>query len=324
MTNFTVATRARSVLVGSGVAALTIGAATAARGTAEASPLRRSAVPAAAASLGVAALVVGRGRPGAAGAALRAAGVGGLLGAAGAAALAAGPARQRSSASTPPPTPYVLAHAVADPARSSSTTAAHAAPAPASAPLLRVGSRGPAVAALQARLKELHYAVDTGGIYTAVTRDAVMAFQKVNGLARDGIAGPITHAALEDPKKPQLGVGKPDRIDVDLSTQVLVVVKRGRVAYIVNATSGDPHHPDGRGMATPKGTFSVQRKIPGTRVAPLGELYYPSYFTGGIAVHGSYSVVAERASHGCVRIPRWIEQRVYRDMPVGSQVVVHR
>lgn len=191
------------------------------------------------------------------------------------------------------------------------------------APLLKVGSTGPAVAALQARLAELHYAVDTGGTYTNVTRDAVMAFQKVNGLARDGVAGPQTQGALENPVQPQLGAGAPDRVDVDLSSQTLVVVRGGQIAYIVNATSGDPNHRDGKGMATPAGTFSVERKIAGTRHAPLGDLYYPSYFRGGIAVHGSGSIVAERASHGCVRVPRWIEERIFGDMPVGSQVVVH-
>jgi peptidoglycan hydrolase-like protein with peptidoglycan-binding domain len=59
--------------------------------------------------------------------------------------------------------------------------------------LLRVGSYGEAVQALQLRLKELGYFSGTGtGYYGPVTRAAVIAFQQANGLGADGIAGPIT------------------------------------------------------------------------------------------------------------------------------------
>ncbi|MCW2927420.1 MAG: heavy metal translocating P-type ATPase, partial [Thermoleophilia bacterium] len=209
------------------------------------------------------------------------------------------------------------------PARAAAPAAAAAAPAPVQT--LRVGSRGPAVTALKAELRSQKYAIDGGDTYTQSTRDAVMAFQKINGLDRDGIAGPQTQRALAagDPKRPQLGRGTANRVDVDLGTQTLTVVRGGEIAYIVNATSGNPNLRDGQGIATPSGTFNVQRKIAGTRHAPLGDLYYPSYFRGGVAVHGSNTIVAQRDSHGCVRIPRHLEQRVYEDMPVGSQVVVH-
>jgi lipoprotein-anchoring transpeptidase ErfK/SrfK len=54
--------------------------------------------------------------------------------------------------------------------------------------------------------------------------------------------------------------------------------------------------------ATPTGRFSIQRQIDGVRDAPLGKLYRPKYFTGGIAVHGSGSIPATPASHGCARV----------------------
>jgi len=35
---------------------------------------------------------------------------------------------------------------------------------------------------------------------------------------------------------------------------------------------------------------------------PLGSLYRPQYFNGGIAIHGYTSVPSTPASHGCCRV----------------------
>ena len=54
-------------------------------------------------------------------------------------------------------------------------------------PYLRVGSRGPSVYALEQRLHELHYDLGAAdGYYGVDTADAVVAFQKLHGLARTG------------------------------------------------------------------------------------------------------------------------------------------
>jgi len=62
----------------------------------------------------------------------------------------------------------------------------------------RPGDRGDAVAALQQRLKSLEYYdyVRITGYYGPVTREAVRRFQRVNGLAADGMANPETIALL--------------------------------------------------------------------------------------------------------------------------------
>ena len=57
--------------------------------------------------------------------------------------------------------------------------------------LLRVGSRGSAVKAMQEDL-----GIGADGIFGAGTKKAVMAFQKENGLAADGMAGPKTLAKM--------------------------------------------------------------------------------------------------------------------------------
>jgi lipoprotein-anchoring transpeptidase ErfK/SrfK len=46
----------------------------------------------------------------------------------------------------------------------------------------------------------------------------------------------------------------------------------------------------------------VSRQIDGWRHAPLGLLWRPKYFNGGIAVHGANSVPPYPASHGCARV----------------------
>ena len=195
-------------------------------------------------------------------------------------------------------------------------------PTPAAAPILQVGANGPDVAALKSSLASMHYAIDSGSTYTEQTRDAVIAFQKVNHLDRDGSVGPQVRAALADPRTPDIGTGAPERVIVDLSDQVLLLVSGGKLAEIVHASTGNPNLADGKGEATPQGTFAVQHKIAGRHEAPLGSLWWPSYFTGGVAVHGEPAVPTEPGSHGCVRVPMWIAKALYDDMPIGTQVTV--
>ena len=219
------------------------------------------------------------------------------------------------------------------PATRAALASSSAKPAPTAAPvpsqpaegarLLKVGARGQDVAALKDALRAQRYLVDSGNLYTAKTADAVMAFQKVNVLVRDGVAGAQTRAAITRPQAPRLVGGAANRIEVDKSTQTMALVRNGKLAYISNASTGNPRHPDGRGIETPNGTFRVDRKIDGWRHAPLGALYKPSYFNSGIAVHGASSVPGERASHGCVRVPMWAADKIFTDMPVGTQVIVH-
>ena len=64
-------------------------------------------------------------------------------------------------------------------------------------PVLRTGSTGDAVKNLQSRLYTLgYYQGEIDGQFGAGTRDAVMAFQRQNGLEADGIVGAETRELL--------------------------------------------------------------------------------------------------------------------------------
>ena len=61
---------------------------------------------------------------------------------------------------------------------------------------LQSGDKGSAVKAMQQALKDLGYSVSADGSYGAQTLQAVMTFQKQNGLSADGVAGTKTLTLL--------------------------------------------------------------------------------------------------------------------------------
>jgi peptidoglycan hydrolase-like protein with peptidoglycan-binding domain len=211
------------------------------------------------------------------------------------------------------------------------TVAAVAAPAPPPAPpadgRLVPGMQGDAVRALQERLVALRY--DPGkvdGRYGGGLTSAVMAFQKVRGLPRNGRATPdvlVAIAAATDPP-PMLPDGGATRVEVDLKRQVLFLWRDGALLRILPVSSGNgkKYCAEGRcGVAvTPSGSYRVERRQQGKRKSYLGLLYDPVYFKGGYAIHGSPSVPASPASHGCVRIPLHVSRWFYDNVPDRTSV----
>ena len=186
------------------------------------------------------------------------------------------------------------------------------------------------VKAVQTQLAALHYyagAID--GERGPALRSAVMAFQKVQGIGADGVVGKGTLAALKAPRKPVLRATAPaSRVEVDLTKQVLYVVSGGAVERILPVSSGNGRtyeQKDGSDAKalTPVGWYKVQRRIIGERKADLGSLYDPQYFYRGWAIHGSNSVPAYPASHGCVRVTRADAKYLLRAIGVGTSVYVY-
>jgi lipoprotein-anchoring transpeptidase ErfK/SrfK len=197
-------------------------------------------------------------------------------------------------------------------------------------PVWRAGDEGPEVEQLQAQLTALGYRAGTvDGRFGQATASAVMAFQKHEGLGRDGVAGPATLAALAvgpqaaGPSHP----GPGPRLEVDLDRQIMFVTQADGTVVTLNVSTGNNEtyeHPHGYSATavTPVGEFAVGRKIDEAEVAPLGVLYRPMYFKGGYAVHGSTSVPSYPASHGCVRVSYEDEDWLYPQIPVGTPVIV--
>ena len=92
------------------------------------------------------------------------------------------------------------------------------------------------------------------------------------------------------------------------------------VTKLEEPTQGDPFRGWGRGGYSP--TF---RSVNQLDKGPLGDLWRPRYFNGGIAVHGSASVPAYPASHGCARVSNPAMNMIWASglMPMGSRVVVY-
>jgi lipoprotein-anchoring transpeptidase ErfK/SrfK len=166
------------------------------------------------------------------------------------------------------------------------------------------------------------------GVLDGAFRHALIAFQKIEGRPRTGRLTSDEIAALQAATRPQPRVSGRDHIEIDLRRQVLFLVdSNGQVSHILPVCTGNDKYYSERGQRgiarTPRGTFKVQRKIKGWRISPLGLLYYPCYFHGGFAIHGSLSVLTYPASHGCVRIPMFASKKFSELTPVGIEVVVY-
>lgn len=174
-------------------------------------------------------------------------------------------------------------------------------------PTLRVGSRGTQVVALQRRLSSLGYWLGSvDGQFGDLTRQAVVSIQKVAGLSRDGICGPITWVRVDAGTRPRARSTRGHVVEIRKASQTLLIVDSGVVKRIYNTSTGSNQRYLQGGTwhiaVTPSGSFKVFRRVNGWDSGPLGSLYRPQYFNGGIAIHGYTSVPSTPASHGCCRV----------------------
>ena len=235
--------------------------------------------------------------------------------------------RRTTTTTTAPTTTTTLAPTTTTVATTVPTPGTTATTAP--PPGLGRGSSGAEVLALEQKLAALRYDVGpVDGNFDATTGHAVMAFQKVAGLARTSRATDDVVAALATAQLPgpMFAEGGADRIEIDLPKQVLALWQGGQLVRTLSVSTGNNKRycVDGScaKAVTPGGSFKVLRKINGLRVSRLGKLYNPLYFNGGIAIHGSASVPGEPASHGCVRIPMTASKWFFDTVPVGTPVYV--
>jgi hypothetical protein len=168
----------------------------------------------------------------------------------------------------------------------------------------------------------------TDGVWDESSRHALTAFQKVEGLETTGKLTRSDYEHLMFAIRPESRESGVAHVEVDLRRQVLFLVNdEAQITHILPVSTGNGEEFTSQGWTrdaiTPPGRFSVERKVEGWRKSPLGMIYYPNYIFLGIAIHGSESVPAKPASHGCIRVPLWAASKLYQLLPKGMPVIVH-
>jgi peptidoglycan hydrolase-like protein with peptidoglycan-binding domain len=230
------------------------------------------------------------------------------------------------------------AHPFVPPTPPSTTTpppAGSAAPTPSSAATpthlgLQPGDKGPQVVALQKRLGQLGFWLSgTDGSFGDTTQQAVLAAQKAAGVGRDGVAGPLTLQALKRGVTVHPRSTSGHWLEIDKSRQLLLIVTSGKVEAILNTStgSGQAYQQGGQTYTalTPSGQYTIFRQVDRLDPGPLGALWRPKYFNGGIAVHGAGSVPGYPASHGCARLSNSAIDWIWSSgqAPIGTRVWVY-
>ena len=216
---------------------------------------------------------------------------------------------------------------------------------------IKRGMRGEDVRRIQQRLKDLKFdpgAID--GIYGGDTMMAVWAFQKlVMRMPRPTVVDFVTPAAWDIMRgdvliEPRRQPGTPAHVEIMLPEQVMTVWKGPELQLITHISSGtgqpwceevtiDPGEEGNDtdqqikqgwcGEAiTPPGLYYFYNRKVGTRESKLGTMWNPVYFNFGVAVHGAMQIPKEPASHGCVRIPRFISEYFPNLVKFGDRVFV--
>jgi peptidoglycan hydrolase-like protein with peptidoglycan-binding domain len=150
---------------------------------------------------------------------------------------------------------------------------------------------GVSTKAAQKKLLSLGFWLLTpNGKYDETTRQAVMAFQKYYQLRPTGSVNDATAFLLDKLEiRPQAQATEGTLAEVDKARQLLFLVEEG------------------------------------WWVGDLGQIYRPKYFIGGVAIHGSQTVPAYPASHGCVRVTTAAMDMIWDSgmLPLGADVVVY-
>jgi|GEM_PF-4674897 len=183
---------------------------------------------------------------------------------------------------------------------------------------LKRGSRGLRVRGLVTQLRRLGFF--TPGItnyYSYKVADAVLAFQKTYGLRRDFVFNSDDWSKLDRARKVTPRYRSP-RLHIEISKrkQTLTVVKNGSPYRIIHVSTGATGN-------TPVGAHYIRWKAYSAPTPYGGLLYWDMEFYPSFAIHAYPIVPPWPASHGCVRVPRWIAPTLYRMTYVGERVYVY-
>lgn len=227
-------------------------------------------------------------------------------------------------------------------------------PAPVSARprALHPGDYAKIVERLQERLRELKFSPGlVNGYYGTETQAAVWAFQKSQGLVAEDRVGAETWRALADPRRmaPLVPTGRPQRVEIDLSRQLLIAYRRDRPVLISHVSTGSGTYFCQYGYSsstlTPAGDFRLVKRARHATVDPKvttdeaisferdPAVDFTSGLMGGLMgvkadpvgrrpAEPLIPVPAQRPASGCVRVPAHVAEWLFRMVVVGEPVYV--
>ena len=183
-------------------------------------------------------------------------------------------------------------------------------------PALRKGDRGPQVALFHRLLRGQGYHAPKGPRFTSGTARAVLAYRKVNRMARIRRATPRIFERLVRGKgrfklrRP--GAGR--HVEVDRSRQVMVLAANGKPQHVFHISSGK------RGTRSDRGHFRFFKRQPGYNNV---RMYHSVYYNGSEAIHGYRHVPTFPASNGCIRNPIPNARFIYNWVRLGMSIYVY-
>ena len=183
--------------------------------------------------------------------------------------------------------------------------------------------------AAERRLSDLGYTTGrVDGVIDSTTRQGVITFQKWEGRKITGQLNRAEFNAILEATAPRPKDTGYKHVEVDLDRQVMLLTDdEGAVTKILPVSTGSGERYKEKRMSglayTPRGRFRIYGKLAGWRKSPLGLLYYPNYFSDGLAIHGNPSVPHSPRSHGCVRIPMSEAKEISEQLPVGTILLIY-
>jgi peptidoglycan hydrolase-like protein with peptidoglycan-binding domain len=141
-------------------------------------------------------------------------------------------------------------------------------------PMLRVGSRGPEVEALQQQLAAAGHECAVDGQFGPRTHAAVVAFQRARGLAADGVVGPMTWAALgSGGATTTTETTTPDTTTTTTNPTTPGPTTPGPTPDTTTTTTGEGKDAGGDGAATPTTGSGIRDAIVAAARGKIGSIY---------------------------------------------------
>ena len=182
-------------------------------------------------------------------------------------------------------------------------------------PSLHAGQCDNVVKGFKKAMAKMGYVSGGGRCFDGRTARGVLAYRKVNDMARSSRAGEglVKRAFAGKGEYEVRHPGAGQHLEAPLSKQVLVFAEGDKAKWVYPVSSGKPSTP------TVTGHFTFIRTEPGYNAEGM---YYSFYFYGGYAVHGYESVPDYPTSHGCIRTFIADQPEIFERINYGESIFV--